>query len=84
MQRTEIQITVLVLLDSVQMQASKQRLKHFHMPRTDFNCLQLFLDLEIFEYLDFLKESERKAIPSGKAQTKIPHQKKKNCYYILL
>lgn len=60
MQGTEVQITVLVLWDSVQMQSSKQRLKHFHMPRTDFffNCLQLSLTLEVFEWV--LRFSKRK------------------------
>lgn len=43
MQGTKVQITVSALLDSVQMQSSKQSLKHFHMPRIDLflNCLQL-------------------------------------------
>lgn len=43
MQGTKVQITVSALLDSVQMQSSKQSLKHFHMPGTDLflNCLQL-------------------------------------------
>lgn len=66
MQGTKVQITVSALLDSVQMQSSKQSLKHFHMPGTDLflNCLQLS---EAFEWL--LRLSKRKWEKSNVIET---------------
>lgn len=84
MQGAKVQITLSALLDSVQMQSSKQSLKHFHTPRTDLflNCLQL---LEAFEWL--LGVSKRKWEESNavqQAQNKIPQKKINLAPYILL